>query len=146
MPGLVNPLLGLLHVSLSIYDSYKTLKYPSPSSARRAEETGDAFSKRALTQRKRKMKGILCVWAVWGVLHVYERTVESIVSLFVPFYESFKTLILLFILLTRTRGAEPVYLHVIRPLVKPYVPTLDLALDLYNMIGGILSATLRIPL
>ncbi|KAH8831713.1 hypothetical protein DL96DRAFT_1706125 [Flagelloscypha sp. PMI_526] len=58
--------------------------------------------------------------------------VESIVSLFVPFYESL--FYYLYCLREQEHGAEAVYLHIIRPLVKPYVPTLDLDLDLYNMI------------
>jgi hypothetical protein len=45
---------------LNIYDSYKVLKTPPPS-----VRHGGQPSQRALTQRKRDMKGCLAVWIVW---------------------------------------------------------------------------------
>lgn len=43
------------------------------------------------------------------------------------------------------QGAEPIYLHVLRPLFKPYTPTLDLLLDFFCMIGDILFTLATIP-
>jgi len=84
------------------------------------------------------MKGILAVWIVWvrdssslrnlvlteGIqctFAVYERLIEGIVSLFIPFYDEFKSLFMLFLILTRARVSpsdlyepRPVTHHVIR--------------------------------
>lgn len=57
---LIVPVLRLAMLFLNIYDSYKTLKLP-PLSAR----NGGHPSQRALSQRKRDMKGCLAVWMVW---------------------------------------------------------------------------------
>lgn len=55
------PVLRLAMLFLNVYDSYKTLKFPPPSSRR-----NDGLpSVRAMTQRKRDMKGCLAVWIVW---------------------------------------------------------------------------------
>ncbi|KAF8806128.1 hypothetical protein BYT27DRAFT_7141663 [Phlegmacium glaucopus] len=135
------PILRLLMLFLNIYDSYKTLKDP-PSSAR----NGGRPSVRAVSQRKRDMKGCLAVWIVWCCLVMYERFLESIVCLFIPFYDEFKSLVLLFLILTRARGAEPIYLHLVRPLIKPYTRTLDSTLELLLMIGDFVFALSTYPL
>ncbi|KAF8076798.1 hypothetical protein FPV67DRAFT_1360883, partial [Lyophyllum atratum] len=135
------PLLRLVMLFLNIYESYKTLK-PAPPSARNEGRP----SQRALTQRKRDMKGCLAVWIIWSCLVIYEGFVESLISLFVPFYDEVKSLGLLFLILTRARGAEPIFLHLIRPLVKPYAPTIDMLLDIARMIGDITFAILDIPM
>jgi hypothetical protein len=54
------PILRLLMLFLNVYDSYKTLKEPQPSS-----RNGGRPSIRAMSQRKRDMKGCLAVWIVW---------------------------------------------------------------------------------
>jgi receptor expression-enhancing protein 5/6 len=48
---------------LNIYDSYKVLKTPPV-------RHGGQPSQRALSQRKRDMKGCLAVWIVWVRLHL----------------------------------------------------------------------------
>ncbi|KAF5387676.1 hypothetical protein D9615_000756 [Tricholomella constricta] len=138
---LVVPLLRLAMLFLNIYESYKTLKVPPPSARNEGRP-----SQRALTQRKRDMKGCLAVWIVWGCFITYEGFVEGLVSLFVPFYDEIKSLGLLFLIMTRARGAEPIFLHVIRPFVKPYSPTIDMFLDLARMVGDITFAVLAIPM
>lgn len=50
--------LGMLF--LNVYDSFKTLKMPPPSA-----RNGGNPSVRAMSQRKRDMKGCLAVWIVW---------------------------------------------------------------------------------
>ncbi|KAJ3484476.1 hypothetical protein NLJ89_g11975 [Agrocybe chaxingu] len=135
------PVLRLLMLFLNVYDSYKTLKDPPPSS-----RNGGRPTVRAVSQRKRDMKGCLAVWIVWTSLAIYERTVESLISLFIPFYDEIKSLVLLFLILTRARGAEPIYLHVIRPFVKPYTRTLDAALDIMLTFGDFIFALSTYPL
>ncbi|KDR84264.1 hypothetical protein GALMADRAFT_236970 [Galerina marginata CBS 339.88] len=134
------PILRLLMLFLNVYDSYKTLKDP-PTSSR----NGGRPSVRAVSQRKRDMKGCLAVWIVWASLSMYERILENIIRLFVPFYDEFKSLGLLFLILTRARGAEPIYLHLIRPLIKPHTRTLDASLELMLMIGDFIFALSTYP-
>jgi len=44
------------------------------------------------------------------------------------------------------QGAEPLYLHILRPLIKPYVDTMDPLLDLARDIGDFLFALSQVPL
>ncbi|KAK2465933.1 hypothetical protein APHAL10511_001574 [Amanita phalloides] len=140
MPLLV-PILRLAMLFLNIYDSYKVLK-PPPPSPRHANHP----SLRAITQRKRNLKGTLAIWIVWCCFTLYERLFEVIVSLFIPFYDEMKSLVIIFLMLTRSRGAEPIYLHIIRPFLKPYTETLDSVLDLMFVIGDIALATIFAPM
>ncbi|KIM35158.1 hypothetical protein M413DRAFT_449867 [Hebeloma cylindrosporum] len=135
------PILRLLMLFLNVYDSYKTLKEPQPSS-----RNGGRPSIRAMSQRKRDMKGCLAVWIVWAALSIYERLLESVISLFIPFYDEFKSLALIFLILTRARGAEPIYLHLIRPLIKPYTRTLDATLDILLLTGDFIFALSTYPI
>ena len=43
------------------------------------------------------------------------------------------------------QGAEPIFLHLLRPLLKPYTPTLDLLLDFVRMVGDIFFTMVTIP-
>jgi len=54
------PVLRLAMLFLNVYDSYKVLKMPPPSA-----RSGGRPSQRALSQRKRDMKGCLAIWIVW---------------------------------------------------------------------------------
>ncbi|KIP07734.1 hypothetical protein PHLGIDRAFT_46435, partial [Phlebiopsis gigantea 11061_1 CR5-6] len=139
--GLIVPLLRLLYVSLNVYETFKTLKPPPPSS-----RNGGYPSVRAMSQRKRAMKGCLSIWIVWCCYAAYERSVDGIVGVFIPFYNEIKSLVILFFLVTRSRGAEPIYLHVLRPLVKPYTETLDALLEFVQQSGDLLFMLCAIPL
>ncbi|KAG0709902.1 hypothetical protein DFH29DRAFT_993275 [Suillus ampliporus] len=136
---LVVPALRLFMVFMNVYDTYKTLKMPPG-------RKGGPPSIRAMTQRKRDLKGCLAVWVVWCCLAAYERTFDRFISFVVPFYSEIKSVTLLFLLLTRAKGAEPLYLHILRPLIKPYVETLDPLLDLARDIGDFLFALSQVPL
>ncbi|KAJ7129151.1 hypothetical protein C8R44DRAFT_541225, partial [Mycena epipterygia] len=126
-------ILRLVMLLLNIYETLKVLKHP-----RRSARNSGQPTIRALSQRKRSMKGCLAVWIVWCCFMTYERMAEGIVSLFIPFYDEVKSLVLLFLILTRARGAEPIYLHVIRPLLKPYTSTVDAVFDVARMFGDII--------
>ncbi|KAF5329068.1 hypothetical protein D9611_013891 [Ephemerocybe angulata] len=132
------PVLRLAMLFLNVWDAYKTLKPPPPSLRDPTRP-----SVRASTQRKRDMKGVLAVWIC--SFAAYERLVESFVSLFIPFYDEFKSMFMLFLILTRARGAEPIFLHIIRPLIKPYTSTLDGIFDLLRHIGDFLFALSSFP-
>lgn len=136
---LVVPALRLFMVFMNVYDTYKSLKIPPG-------RKGGPPSIRAMTQRKRDLKGCLAVWVVWCCLAAYERTFDRFISFIVPFYSEIKSVMLLFLLLTRAKGAEPLYLHILRPLIKPYVDTLDPLLDLARDIGDFLFALSQVPL
>lgn len=92
------------------------------------------------------MKGCLAVWIVWCCFMAYERLLEGIFSLFIPFYDEVKALTLLFLLVTRAKGAEPIYLHVIRPFLKPYTASVDALLDLARMFGDIMFVLSAFPI
>ncbi|KAJ7102645.1 hypothetical protein C8R43DRAFT_231562 [Mycena crocata] len=130
--ALIVPILRIMMLLLNIYETFKVLKRPRASPRNSGQPTV-----RALSQRKRNMKGCLAVWIVWCCFMTYERMAEGIVSLFIPFYDEFKSLVLLFLILTRARGAEPIYLHIIRPLLKPYTSTVDAIFDVARMFGDI---------
>ncbi|KAJ7265481.1 hypothetical protein B0H12DRAFT_200261 [Mycena haematopus] len=139
--ALIVPILRLVMLLLNIYDTFKVLKLPRPSPRNSGQPTV-----RALSQRKRNMKGCLAVWIVWCCFMMYERMIEGIVSLFVPFYDEVKSLVLLFLIFTRARGAEPIFLHIVRPLLKPYTSTLDALSDVARMFGDIVFLMLTYPL
>ncbi|KAJ7639443.1 hypothetical protein FB45DRAFT_905612 [Roridomyces roridus] len=136
--GVIVPVLRLLMVFLNVYDSFKVLKPPRVS-----RRSSGPPSAKALSQRKRAMKGCLAVWIVWCCFMLYERMAEGIVSLFIPFYDEIKSLVLLFLIFTRARGAEPIYLHIIRPLLKPYTSTADAIFDVARMFGDIIFIMLE---
>ncbi|KAG6336493.1 hypothetical protein ID866_2607 [Astraeus odoratus] len=130
---LVVPALRLLIVFLNVYETFKTLKFPPP-------KRGGQPSARALTQRKRDLKGCLCCYAA------YERTFDRIFGFLVPFHSEMKSVLLLFLLVTRAKGAEPLYLHVIRPFIKPYSIIVDPSLEIAREIGDFLFALLQVPM
>ncbi|KDQ64222.1 hypothetical protein JAAARDRAFT_95625, partial [Jaapia argillacea MUCL 33604] len=132
MPVVV-PILRLSLLFLNVYETFKTVRLPPPS-----RRNGGRPSIRAMTQRKRDMKGCLAVWIVWCCFALYERTLDGIVCIFVPFYNEIKSVVLLFMLLTRARGAEPIYLHVLRPIIKPHVILLDSLLEVIASLGDFL--------
>ncbi|KAI0322466.1 hypothetical protein OF83DRAFT_1046952, partial [Amylostereum chailletii] len=138
--GLIVLALRCYLVFQNIYVTFKTLKTPPPSSRNNGQP-----SLRAMTQRKRDMKGCMAIWIVWCCFATYEAVVERLISIFIPFYDEIKSVILVFFILARARGAEPIYLHVIRPLLKPYVSTLDAVLDLIHSIGDFVLLVVSLP-
>ncbi|KAI0375960.1 hypothetical protein BV20DRAFT_960040 [Pilatotrama ljubarskyi] len=137
---LVVPVLRLAYVFLNVFDTFKVLRLPPPSA-----RNGGQPSARAMSQRKRAMKGTMTVWMVWACFTLYERWVETIVWLFIPFYGEIKALVILFFLLTRAKGAEPIYLHILRPVIKPYSAPLDALFDGLSSVGDLLLLMALIP-
>ncbi|KAI0254785.1 hypothetical protein BJV78DRAFT_1108824, partial [Lactifluus subvellereus] len=138
--GLVVLVLRCYLVFQNVFITFKTLKLPPPSSRNNGQP-----SVRALTQRKRDMKGCMAIWIVWCCLALYESLVEKIVWIFIPFYNELKSVILIFLILSRARSAEPIYLHVIRPVLKPYVSTLDAVLNFVHNLGDFILLILSLP-
>ncbi|KAJ3537150.1 hypothetical protein NM688_g6730 [Phlebia brevispora] len=98
-----------------------------------------------MSQRKRAMKGCMTVWLIWCCFATYEKTADGIIGIFIPFYSEIKALILLFFILTRARGTEPVYLHILRPMVKPYARPLDSLVELTETFGDLVVLLYAIP-
>ncbi|OCB85362.1 hypothetical protein A7U60_g7671 [Sanghuangporus baumii] len=137
--AVIVPILRLYLLFLNVFETFKTLKPP-----RRSPRTGEQ-TPRAVSQRKRDMKGCIAIWLVWCSCAVIEGMADTTVGLVMPFYNEIKGIIYLFQIITRARGAEPIYLHVMRPLVKPYVATLDYALELVHMLGDFITLLISIP-
>ncbi|KAL5507906.1 hypothetical protein ACEPAH_5524 [Sanghuangporus vaninii] len=137
--AVIVPILRLYLLFLNVFETFKTLKPP-----RRSPRTGEQ-TLRAVSQRKRDMKGCIAIWLVWCSCAVIEGMADTTVGLVMPFYNEIKGIIYLFQIITRARGAEPIYLHVMRPLVKPYVATLDYALELVHMLGDFITLLISIP-
>ena len=57
---LVVPVLRLAYVFLNVFETFKTLRLPPPSA-----RNGGQPSQRAMSARKRAMKGCMTVWLVW---------------------------------------------------------------------------------
>ncbi|CDO75195.1 hypothetical protein BN946_scf184794.g2 [Trametes cinnabarina] len=138
---LVVPVLRLAYVFLNIFDTFKVLRLPPPS----ARNNGQP-SARAMSQRKRAMKGTMTVWMVWACFTLYERWVETFVWLFVPFYSEIKALVIIFFLITRAKGSEPIFLHLIRPAIKPYTTPLDALFESLASAGDLLVLVASIPI
>ena len=115
---LVLPLLRLLLLFVNVYETFKTLRPP-----RGGPRTGQP-SIRAVSQRKRDMKGCMTVWLLWVSWRVlrasdthfltkardfqccctmFERNCDPVFGLVVPFYGEFKSLVYVFQLVTRAR-------------------------------------------
>ncbi|KAK0187063.1 hypothetical protein F5146DRAFT_935265 [Armillaria mellea] len=106
------------------FDTFKTLKLPSPSPSHVATETGD--------------EGLLNILRSWCCFMAYACLLEGIFS-FIPFYNEAKALTLLFLLVTHAKVcAGPIYLHAIQPFPKPLTASVDDLLDLAHMFGNIM--------
>ncbi|EUC66447.1 TB2/DP1, HVA22 family protein [Rhizoctonia solani AG-3 Rhs1AP] len=106
----------------NVYATYKALKPPKPS--RKAKNGADPTAK-AKHARKRELKGMLACWIVWSCWTGAETVADRTVAVLTPFYSEIKMFLLLFLIVGRSTMAEPILLHVIRPLVKPYYVPLD---------------------
>ncbi|KAH9844345.1 uncharacterized protein C8Q71DRAFT_732208 [Rhodofomes roseus] len=137
---LIVPILRLAYVFSNVFETFKTLRPPPPSSRNSGQP-----SLRALSQRKRAMKGCMAVWLCWVCFTMYERTLDGVIRVFIPFYDEIKSLVILFFLISRAKGAEPIYLHVLRPVIKPYTSTLDILLEAGHMIGDFVLLAASIP-
>lgn len=70
--GIVLLVLRTYYIFSNLYYSFKTLKPPPPSSRNNGQP-----SVRAVSQRKRDMKGCLTIWIVWVSSFVPMQTSHS---------------------------------------------------------------------
>ncbi|KAI4521551.1 hypothetical protein K525DRAFT_256499 [Schizophyllum commune Loenen D] len=139
--SLLVPALRVVMAFTNVWETYKTLKMPPPS-----PRNGGRPTIRALSQRKRDMKGCLAVWLVFCCFTLYERFAEKIISIFIPFYDELKSMVMVFLIVARSRAAEPIYLHIIRPFLKPHTVALDAILEVATMIGDLIFTVATLPL
>ncbi|TRM67503.1 hypothetical protein BD626DRAFT_478992 [Schizophyllum amplum] len=139
--SLIAPAMRVAMVCTNVWETYKTLKPPPPS-----PRNGGRPTLRAQSQRKRDMKGCLAVWLVFCCFLLYERLIERVISIFIPFYDELKSMAMLFLIVARARAAEPIYLHIIRPFLKPHTAALDALLDVSTMIGDLIFTVATLPL
>ncbi|EJU06313.1 hypothetical protein DACRYDRAFT_36621, partial [Dacryopinax primogenitus] len=99
-------MLALLLLLVNVYDTYKALKASSRLSAR------------AGAHRKRTMKGCMCTWVVWGSWSLLENFGDRTFGWVIPFYGTGKSVLLVLLILGRTRATEPIYLYLLRPAIK----------------------------
>ncbi|KAG8933929.1 hypothetical protein FRC00_012669 [Tulasnella sp. 408] len=136
---MIHALLRLTLLAVNVLDTFKILRPPKP------RKGGTEPSARALAVRKRGMKGILCVWIVTACWLTVESISDRTVIYLTPFYNEIKTLCFMFLIFTRASGAEPILLKVIRPLLRPYIQTIDSLLELLFMVAAFVLELAFIP-
>ncbi|KAL1747255.1 hypothetical protein HDZ31DRAFT_32379 [Schizophyllum fasciatum] len=139
--SLIVPALRVAMAFSNVWETYKTLKMPPPSA-----RNGGRPTIRALSQRKRDMKSCLAVWLTFCCFTLYERFAERVISIFIPFYDELKSMVMLFLILARAKAAEPIYLHIIRPFLRPHTAALDAILEVATMIGDLIFTVATLPL
>ncbi|GAA5984785.1 hypothetical protein JCM5350_004238 [Sporobolomyces pararoseus] len=110
-------LLKLLIVSLNIRSTSKSLSRKS-----RSGDGGNSVVRS--TPRKKRLKGELTNWIVWVCFLMVEQLCDRLIS-WIPFYGTFKTLLLLMLLVSRGAGSQILFNKLIKPSVKPWEGTLD---------------------
>ncbi|KAF8341430.1 uncharacterized protein EI90DRAFT_2881623, partial [Cantharellus anzutake] len=137
--GLYLGLIRLAIVLSNVYWSFKSLKPP------RLSRRGDAPTARAIAARKREIKACLSVWIIWGCWIHAERVCDRSIGILIPFYEDMKAIFLSVFFLCRAAVAEPILLYFLRPLIKPYIVTIDWSLDIFTFFAGLITYLLCLP-
>lgn len=104
--ALSKPVCLVAGISYPAYASFKALESPSPHDD----------------------KQWLTYWAVYGICTSMETVSARFLSWF-PGYYFAKMLVLIWMMLPRTKGALILYTSAIRPLLKAYEPVIDRKLD-----------------
>ncbi|GAA6010891.1 hypothetical protein JCM11491_004586 [Sporobolomyces phaffii] len=121
-------LLKLLIVLFNIRSSHKALATANPSHRNRSRPDG---ARPRPTSRRKRLVGELTNWLVWVVYLMLEKLADQVAS-WVPLYATFKSFILLLLLLSRgtggndrRQGSNVVFDKFVKPSVKAWEPTLD---------------------
>lgn len=77
------------------------------------------------SKRKAAVKSALTTVLIWNLFHKMEPLCDRTIAWFVPFYDSFKTLFLIWMLFTRSYGASILVYRFLSPMVRPYEPIID---------------------
>lgn len=153
--GLINLLLKASILLLDLRDTYDALdtvkldeigRNERQVLVRNAEDaTKQKTTRRRVGNSKRKaaVKSALTTVLVWNLFHKIEPLCDRTIAWFVPFYDSFKTLFLIWMLFTRSYGASVLVYRFLAPLIKPYESIIDglvgLTLALFGWIATLLA-------
>lgn len=135
--GLINLLLKASILLLDLRDTYDALdavkleeigQEERKVTVRNAEDgSKQAATRRRVGSSKRKaaVKSALTTVLVWNLFNKVEPLCDRTIAWFVPFYDSFKTLFLMWMLFTRSFGASILVFRLLAPMVRPYEPIID---------------------
>lgn len=135
--SLINLLLKTVILILDLRDTYDALDSVKLDeigheerkvTVRNAEQgTRQTVARRRVGTSKRKaaVKSALTTAFIWNLFHKVEPLCDRTVAWFVPFYDSFKTLFLIWMLFTRSYGAGILLYRFLTPILRPYEPIID---------------------
>ncbi|GAC96950.1 hypothetical protein PHSY_004534 [Pseudozyma hubeiensis SY62] len=155
--GLLNLILKATVLVLDLRDTYDALDSPKIDEigrnerqvlVRNAEDGTKQLTMRkrvGTTKRKAAVKSALTTVLVWNLFHKVEPICDRTIAWFVPFYDSLKTLLLIWMLFTRSYGASILVYRLLAPVVRPYEPIID---SIFGLSLSLLAwfATLLAPL
>ncbi|KAJ9477456.1 hypothetical protein PHBOTO_000996 [Pseudozyma hubeiensis] len=155
--GLLNLILKASILVLDLRDTYEALDAPKLDEigrnerqvlVRNAEDGTKQLTMRkrvGTTKRKAAVKSALTTVLVWNLFHKVEPVCDRTIAWFVPFYDSLKTLLLIWMLFTRSYGASILVFRLLAPVVRPYEPIID---SIFGLSLSLLAwfATLLAPL
>lgn len=94
------------------------------------------------SKRKAAVKSALTTVLVWNLFHKVEPVCDRTIAWFVPFYDSFKTLFLVWMLSTRSYGAAILLHRFLAPMIRPYESIIEGTFDVTLALIGWLAALL----
>lgn len=155
--GLINLVLKAFILVLDLRDTYDALDSVKLDEIGRNERqvlvrnaqdgTKQTTTRRRVGTSKRKaaVKSALTTVLLWNLFHKVEPLCDRTIAWFVPFYDSFKTLFLIWMLFTRSYGAAILVHRFLAPIIRPYEPIIEGAFDItLALVGGI--AALSTPI
>ncbi|SJX61382.1 uncharacterized protein SRS1_10427 [Sporisorium reilianum f. sp. reilianum] len=157
--GLINLLLKAAILVLDLRDTYHALDAVKLDEIGRSERqvlvrnaedgTKHLTSRKRVGTSKRKaaVKSALTTVLVWNLFAKLEPLSDRTIAWFVPFYDSFKTLLLIWMLFTRSYGASILVFRLLAPMIRPYESVIDgifgLAVSLLAWIATLLAPTVE---
>ncbi|KIJ57018.1 hypothetical protein M422DRAFT_86981, partial [Sphaerobolus stellatus SS14] len=141
--AIVLPILRIWLLLLNVYGTFKVMK--PPAAPRRTARNTQGLSSRALQLRKRELKSRLALWIVWALFCIMEAPLDRTLGFIIPFYNEMKCAALMFLLVSRAHGAEAIFLHLIHPLLRPYVPAIDQVLSALSSLFELLVLITLLP-
>ncbi|PWZ03291.1 LOW QUALITY PROTEIN: hypothetical protein BCV70DRAFT_224781 [Testicularia cyperi] len=150
--GLINLLLKIVILLLDLRDTYDCLDVPRLSElghderevlVRNADGSRQMVSRRRIGSSKRRhaVRSALTTVLVWNLFAKLEPLCDNTVAWFVPFYDSIKTLLLVWMLFTRSFGASILMYRLIQPVIRPYEGVIAGVLHLCLSLGGYAQLT-----
>ncbi|TKY89197.1 hypothetical protein EX895_001728 [Sporisorium graminicola] len=155
--GLINLVLKAVILVLDLRDTYHALDTVKLDEIARSERqvlvrnaqdgTKQLATRKRVGTSKRKaaVRSALTTVLVWNLFNKLEPLCDRTIAWFVPFYDTFKTLLLVWMLFTRSYGASILVFRILAPIIRPYEPVFDaifvLALALSIWISKLLAPT-----